>query len=239
MEKSPDAFRTISEVAEWLGVPAHVLRFWESKFTQVKPVKRAGGRRYYRPGDMALLGGIKTLLHDDGMTIKGVQKLLREKGTGHVAGFSPALDAATKAPASLPPGEDIEDAFLVEDGPDAAAEEAPAPQDQPENVVPFQTRAEPDTEAEAKVKPRKAPDAAPPGLPSFLTQPLGKGDSAPKKPRIVVAPDPGPEDAIAAAPGPLAIVGHVRRLDPGTTKALAPLLGRLAVLRDRMSGARG
>ena len=61
MSKSPDAFRTISEVADWLGVQAHVLRFWESRFTQVKPVKRAGGRRYYRPNDMRLLGGIKKL----------------------------------------------------------------------------------------------------------------------------------------------------------------------------------
>ena len=80
MPKSRDAFRTISEVADWLETPAHVLRFWESKFTQVKPVKRAGGRRYYRPGDMELLGGIKKLLHEDGMTIKGVQKVLREQG---------------------------------------------------------------------------------------------------------------------------------------------------------------
>ncbi|SEO43767.1 DNA-binding transcriptional regulator, MerR family [Salinihabitans flavidus] len=92
MGKSPDAFRTISEVAEWLGTQAHVLRFWESKFTQVKPVKRAGGRRYYRPDDMLLLGGIKKLLHDDGMTIKGVQKLLREQGVRHVSALSQPLD---------------------------------------------------------------------------------------------------------------------------------------------------
>ena len=92
MAKSPDAFRTISEVAEWLDRPAHVLRFWESKFTQVKPVKRAGGRRYYRRQDMLLLGGIKTLLHDEGMTIKGVQKLLRENGVKHVTAMSQPLD---------------------------------------------------------------------------------------------------------------------------------------------------
>ncbi|MFP7570486.1 MerR family transcriptional regulator [Marivita sp. S2033] len=85
MSKSADAFRTISEVADWLETPAHVLRFWESKFTQVKPVKRAGGRRYYRPADMRLLGGIKKLLHEDGMTIKGVQKILREQGIKHVS----------------------------------------------------------------------------------------------------------------------------------------------------------
>ncbi len=93
MPKSADAFRTISEVADWLGVPAHVLRFWESKFTQVKPVKRAGGRRYYRPADMQLLGGIRKLLHDDGMTIKGVQKMMRDHGVRHVAAMSPPLDA--------------------------------------------------------------------------------------------------------------------------------------------------
>ena len=90
--KSPDAFRTISEVADWLGVPTHVLRFWESRFTQVKPVKRAGGRRYYRPSDMELLGGIRKLLHDDGLTIRGVQKLLREQGVKHVAAMSPPVD---------------------------------------------------------------------------------------------------------------------------------------------------
>lgn len=92
MDKSPDAFRTISEVADWLDVPTHVLRFWESRFAQVKPVKRAGGRRYYRPTDMRLIGGIKKLLHEDGMTIRGVQKLLREEGVKHVAGYSQPLD---------------------------------------------------------------------------------------------------------------------------------------------------
>ncbi|MGV6803790.1 MAG: MerR family transcriptional regulator [Ruegeria sp.] len=98
MSKSPDAFRTISEVADWLGVQAHVLRFWESRFSQVKPVKRAGGRRYYRPNDMRLLGGIKKLLHEDGITIKGVQRILREQGVAHVAGLAPSLDSQSTAP---------------------------------------------------------------------------------------------------------------------------------------------
>jgi DNA-binding transcriptional MerR regulator len=88
MDKSAEAFRTISEVSEALDTPAHVLRFWETKFTQVKPVKRAGGRRYYRPTDVALLGGIRRLLHDDGLTIRGVQKILREKGARHVAALT-------------------------------------------------------------------------------------------------------------------------------------------------------
>ena len=88
MEKSADAFRTITEVAELLETPAHVLRFWESRFPQIKPVKRAGGRRYYRPSDVALLTGIKRLLHDEGMTIRGVQRILREQGVRHVAGLT-------------------------------------------------------------------------------------------------------------------------------------------------------
>ena len=93
MSKSADAFRTISEVADWLDLPTHVLRFWESKFAQVKPVKRASGRRYYRPRDMQLIGGLKTLLHDDGMTIRGAQKLLKENGVQHVINLSPPLEA--------------------------------------------------------------------------------------------------------------------------------------------------
>lgn len=85
MVKSADAFRTISEVSYLLSTPAHVLRFWETKFSQIKPVKRAGGRRYYRPTDVNLIAGIKKLLHDDGITIRGVQKILREKGVKYVA----------------------------------------------------------------------------------------------------------------------------------------------------------
>jgi DNA-binding transcriptional MerR regulator len=78
--KSPSAFRTISEVATDLSVPQHVLRFWESKFQQIKPLKRGGGRRYYRPEDVQLIGGIKDLLYNQGFTIRGVQKLLKENG---------------------------------------------------------------------------------------------------------------------------------------------------------------
>jgi DNA-binding transcriptional MerR regulator len=101
MTKSPDAFRTISEVAEALDVPAHVLRFWETRFTQVKPVKRGGGRRYYRPDDVRLLRGIRGLLYDDGMTIKGVQKILRERGVRHVIGLGTVGEAGPAAAAAL------------------------------------------------------------------------------------------------------------------------------------------
>jgi DNA-binding transcriptional MerR regulator len=101
MDKSPQAFRTISEVSDSLDVPAHVLRFWESKFPQIKPIKRGGGRRYYRPEDVTLLLGIRELLYDDGLTIKGVQKIFRERGVRHVVrrgaeavGQKPAAEAA-------------------------------------------------------------------------------------------------------------------------------------------------
>ena len=103
MAKSREAFRTISEVADWLGTQPHVLRFWESKFSQIKPVKRAGGRRYYRPADMALLGGIKQLLHEDGLTIKGVQKILKERGVKYVASLSEGVSAGDIAEAGDPP----------------------------------------------------------------------------------------------------------------------------------------
>jgi DNA-binding transcriptional MerR regulator len=85
VEKSPDAFRTISEAAEELDVPQHVLRFWETRFSQIKPMKRAGGRRYYRPSDVELLKGIRSLLYKEGYTIRGVQKILKEDGASYVA----------------------------------------------------------------------------------------------------------------------------------------------------------
>ncbi len=84
MEKAPDAFRTISEVAHDLDVPQHVLRFWESRFRDIKPMKRGGGRRYYRPEDINLLRGIRHLLYGEGYTIRGVQRILKEQGAKFV-----------------------------------------------------------------------------------------------------------------------------------------------------------
>lgn len=99
MEKGPDAFRTISEVAEDLDLPQHVLRFWETRFGQIKPLKRGGGRRYYRPDDIDLLRGIRHLLYGEGYTIRGVQQILREQGLRHVQaiGQSAAEEAARTA----------------------------------------------------------------------------------------------------------------------------------------------
>jgi DNA-binding transcriptional MerR regulator len=94
MDKSADAFRTISEVAGELDLPRHVLRFWETRFPQIKPLKRAGGRRYYRPRDIEVLRAIKHLLYAQGYTIKGVQRVLKERGAGAFAG---ARDAANES----------------------------------------------------------------------------------------------------------------------------------------------
>ncbi len=186
-KKAREAFRTISEVADWLDVPAHVLRFWESKFQQIKPVKRAGGRRYYRPNDMLLIGGIKALLHDDGLTIRGVQKILKEEGVKHVASFSQDIDAPADADAAQTraderarrkqmgedirrrkPGitpqnrDEIEDAELAEDppAPDAPPEPsaAPAP-DESEAQTPDLFGG--DNVVPIAAEPAKEPDPAP------------------------------------------------------------------------------
>src|SRR3954453_20959105 len=109
MDKSPDAFRTISEVAEELDLPQHVLRFWETRFTQIKPMKRGGGRRYYRPDDVDLLRGIRHLLYGEGYTIRGVQRILREHG----GKFVQAVWQAGAAQPARDPGDEEEAAHDV------------------------------------------------------------------------------------------------------------------------------
>ncbi len=99
MEKAPDAFRTISEVADEIDVPQHVLRFWESRFPQIRPMKRGGGRRYYRPDDVDLLRGVRHLLYGEGYTIRGVQRILREQGAA-------VVQSIWRAGAELPPRSD-------------------------------------------------------------------------------------------------------------------------------------
>ena len=126
MDKSPDAFRTISEVAEDLDLPQHVLRFWETRFTHIKPMKRGGGRRYYRPLDVDLLKGIRHLLYDQGYTIKGVQRLLRENGAQFIialgSGDTAAADAISQKKQAAVREEEAHSAG--QDRADAAAEAA-------------------------------------------------------------------------------------------------------------------
>src|SRR3954467_10415684 len=103
LEKAPDAFRTISEVAEDLDIPQHVLRFWETRFVQIKPMKRSGGRRYYRPDDVDLLRGIRRLLYGEGYTIRGVQRILKEHGIKSVQSLG---DGTMALPAFGKPSDD-------------------------------------------------------------------------------------------------------------------------------------
>ncbi|MTJ04329.1 MAG: MerR family transcriptional regulator [Sediminimonas qiaohouensis] len=225
MGKSPDAFRTISEVAEWLDRPAHVLRFWESKFSQIKPVKRAGGRRYYRPQDMLLLGGIKKLLHDEGMTIKGVQKVLRENGVKHVSDLSDPLDDtfADDAPAYKAHSEASAQGSIdvPEDAPQSARvltfPREGQPQQPAANAEPEIQPAEPETQAaEADLE---APDTPAPQAP----------DATQDAPH----PDPAPESEAPAdttpepAPKPSAPVPTV----PANDAPAASLCATIAALR--------
>lgn len=113
MEKSPDAFRTISEAAEELDLPQHVLRFWETRFSTIKPLKRGGGRRYYRPEDVLLLKGIRHLLYDQGFTIKGVQRILKDHGSRYVIAIADGTPLENLVP--LPSdSEDESDDYVVE-----------------------------------------------------------------------------------------------------------------------------
>ena len=260
MDKSPDASRTISEVAEWLGVQAHVLRFWESKFTHVKPVKRAGGRRYYRPADMLLLGGIKKLLHDDGMTIKGVQKTLREQGVAHVSGLSQDLgDVAASTEKNVPAKTkivplkevqpqkpEVSSPVQVEHEPEAQAADATLeekPQSEPESVQ------EPEPLSEvAEATPAPPPSVEEqPILPSFLHRPASKPINTPAptqepveeaQPSLVVdAPDPPADSELPYANGPLAHVAKLDRLSAAQIAEIAPLAKELQSWLDRAGSA--
>lgn len=135
MDKAPDAFRTISEVADSLDVPQHVLRFWETRFAQIRPMKRSGGRRYYRPDDIDLLRGIRRLLYGEGYTIRGVQKILKEHGIRAVQAFadgvplSPAPGSETSSRLPHHPGSSEAD-DVASDG--ELGEHDDAPEDTPE-----------------------------------------------------------------------------------------------------------
>ena len=220
-QKSPDAFRTISEVAEWLGTPAHVLRFWESRFPQVKPIKRAGGRRYYRPADMALLGGIKKLLHDDGMTIRGVQKILRAEGVKHVAAMSPLLDEAQSA---------AEDEPAEADNTDTTPAQTPP---KPENVF---EAADAATQEEVEMKREPSAPAVDSRQPEFLFDQAD--EPAPARIDLSVVRDVPPDDdpVFDAVPPPIPIrdsnaVRARLQAHPALTSALYE---RLVVLAGRM-----
>ncbi|WP_137112157.1 MerR family transcriptional regulator [Rhodobacter sp. SY28-1] len=209
MDKSPDAFRTISEVAEHLDTPAHVLRFWESRFPQIKPVKRAGGRRYYRPSDVALLTGIKRLLHDEGLTIRGVQKILRDHGVRQVAGLTDDSVSLDDLAITASPAPDVAD---------IATDEAEAG---------FIAVEDPEEELSSPPPVAAPPPKAPPaqfGLPLFDAPPAFAAPPAPRKPT--------PRDDATFA-------SLIRALPRGSLQARQPELSgialRLRALRARLA----
>ncbi|MGR3434251.1 MAG: MerR family transcriptional regulator [Shimia sp.] len=230
MSKGRDAFRTISEVADWLDTQPHVLRFWESKFSQVKPVKRAGGRRYYRPVDMELLGGIKQLLHEDGVTIKGVQKILRERGVKYVSSLSRAVEEGAEAP-DMPRANVVQIAARAKSPAQPSdAERRPAPS--PRVVArPPQPAPEPSPGAPPVAGGEATPRTAPPA-PSE-PQPNLFAEDAPEPAALPSPPERGLDHAKAL---------HIRRLlaDPNVRASLrpgdlGPLVVQLRALRDRMA----
>ncbi|WP_162933076.1 MerR family transcriptional regulator [Roseovarius sp. EL26] len=248
MAKSADAFRTISEVADWLETPAHVLRFWESKFSQIKPVKRAGGRRYYRPNDMRLIGGIKKLLHDDGMTIKGVQKILRADGIKHVASLSQSLDDGGAGPAPS-----IIDATVASTPQNPAQKPEPLPvgttqpvTDIPVDATPSPTPREEPSEARetaATAKIVQQADAEPSVSPETAvkdTTPTTVIDADPspaeapmvRPEQISIQQDPA-DDCMAGSGVLTALSRFDRPLTAAQITALAPIAERLQALASR------
>jgi|GEM_PF-815928 len=233
--KSADAFRTISEVSDLIGTPAHVLRFWETKFGQIRPVKRAGGRRYYRPADVALIDGIRRLLHDDGMTIRGVQKILREKGQRHVMGLSRFAEGLAGA-AQHPPAGAQADAT-------APATAVDAPDDGPAQDA--ASGAAPGTSEDAAAMPEPKPDPEPeaPELPfgdpprtvasaTAAADPAegdaAGSDDAPKAPATAEPPAP-------ASDRPVSALLRGFRPDAAQRARLAELEPRLAALGARLA----
>lgn len=229
--KSADAFRTISEVADWLDTPTHVLRFWETKFSQIRPVKRAGGRRYYRPSDMELLGGIKKLLHEDGLTIRGVQKILREQGVKHVQALCDREIEDKSAPArrTAPKADPVDQvtATVVPLRPGAAIATPQAEDDAPENLF----------AADDSTAPLLFDD-----LPTMTRDAQGDENSDPDLSDPALA-QPAPPALPGASPAPSAMLPAMRDMLRGTDRArlrtmadrLAPPVARLVALRQRLA----
>jgi DNA-binding transcriptional MerR regulator len=218
LSKAPDAFRTISEVAEELDLPQHVLRFWESRFPQIKPMKRGGGRRYYRPEDVDLLRGVRHLLYGQGYTIRGVQRILREQGPRFVQGAgrdgaSPPADRAERAkePAGSPSEEGLDglqhenslfrwrpqssaDATAVSAAYDGAPSRAPGGRDRDEGDAAEASACEraPAPEPEGVAASSGLSEEHAKRLETALAELAAAGQGPPGAPRLHASPGPGP-----------------------------------------------
>jgi DNA-binding transcriptional MerR regulator len=236
LDKSPDAFRTISEVAEDLDLPQHVLRFWETRFAQIRPLKRGGGRRYYRPDDVALLRGIKHLLYGEGYTIRGVQRILRDHGPKHVVALSAAL--ADRAPAAV-------------EAPAPAARREPVFDDGAAVARPAATDPDPDPDADTDEQAAPAASVAVQGQALAKEWPqavLSDADLAPGLPPVAAAADEhstlasdDSAEARAAEPSPYAprlpatpaqaVPASERRLSYAAVRSLEAVLADLIECR--------
>lgn len=216
MDKGPEAFRTITEAAEELDIPAHVLRFWEGKFSQLRPLKRAGGRRLYRAEDIALLRGIRDLIYADGQSIKAVQKLMREQGAGPVRargretleGLAPAAPPrrGSSAARDLPAWDDLE-----EDGGAEADGDLSASEDDPDLIEADTQPGDEDWDEDAASF-SDIPDEAPPWESPALTAPAPAERVPERMPEAAVAPAPAPAVSMAPArTGPSPAAGVVLR----------------------------
>ncbi|RWR08683.1 MerR family transcriptional regulator [Paenirhodobacter populi] len=244
MTKSADAFRTISEVSLLLDTPTHVLRFWESRFPQIKPLKRAGGRRYYRPGDVALLAGIKQLLHEDGLTIRGVQKILKEQGISAVTARAairldePAGDSA-ETPARVVPFPDRTppDELFADPEPEAEASDTTFAEEVTDSI------SAPEAESPA------APAEPEVQVPDTLAAPEAEIPDAPFAPDVPQDDDtaevvsfgtaPEPSEPSEPAPGLAALMALLHGMEGDLTTVervrLLALGDQMAALRDRLA----
>jgi DNA-binding transcriptional MerR regulator len=217
-------------VSEALDTPAHVLRFWESRFPQIKPVKRAGGRRYYRPADVALLGGIRKLLHDDGLTIRGVQKLLKERGVRYVSemsGFSASdiIDTPQDGDVASDLRQDPADDEVLA----AVAAIAPVARLRAEWPSPVAPPPEPVQEAPMMVD---APEL-----------PFGSVATFPQTPPARPATAPAPAEVLQSDASPQPAAALLRAMDALRARdkrdELRSVYDRLSALRSRISGDAG
>ena len=224
MSKSRDAFRTISEVSDELLTPAHVLRFWESKFSQVKPVKRAGGRRYYRPADLDLLAGIKKLLHSDGMTIKGAQKLLREHGVKHVITLGAAAILEGAAAKSL----EVEDNEITTRSP--VAEQGNQLTIENSNMVALRDSSPKGAALPLTAAPKLAQNGLQVSMPVEQLEPLPKLNVKTETEKVLHYSD---NDAQSRVSHLLKMASHTKLA--AQADAIAPLLKRMQNLRDSIN----
>lgn len=259
MAKSRDAFRTISEVSTVLDTPAHVLRFWESKFNQIKPVKRAGGRRYYRPQDLAVLAAIKDLLHTQGLSIKQTQKHLRDVGVKKITAEGQALLDSTAQSIDMPTNEEAKAADQTQAAAPAAAPEAAATPEAPKQEEPTQDAAKSKRAPLAKRQPIKddpeqidlfggmdlpvTPPRDAPSLQILSAKPVPDTppqDTPPEqKSATFLSPEldlPPPPPARADMPARIlaALVTADETSLREKSKQIAPVLARLTSLRDEL-----